>query len=601
MNYIALYVISQGLNGAITSMVAARATNLAGCHVHRMFRIPIKKNCPIYRLAEYTLINLMKDPVSFHILTVIDVLFFDEIGQCSAENLSLLDIIFRKVRKNNIFFGGVLLIGTLDHKQLAPINGKPFLLSSHVLSCFEFTHVEESVRASGQIDFQRIQNIARMHPDKYEENPELIDEFEELLLSTCTFVSSWNDEKITPSTYRLYGKRMPAKEATDCYIQQVKSQLPENMVNESLSNDIQMAHGTQSGWTVASETTSNFLDRKMKESRRIIFFVGAIYQFTYNDDRFRFNQSQLGLLISLPSQSDLDKFRKIKILVAPPGLKDFIYDETLSLADYIERDWEQHSVGLTREKTFNTGGFKARRRQYGLKHHVNSTVHASMGNTLSTIVTEISEKDSNYELWDKAQAIVLLSRTCVGSDIIFVGSKRTTCAALVKIIKLKCQYMDYMECVLDLVTTNDSIRRRPIFQHQNHPFRFCDIPLPQCNTGFVYMLISIRDHSYIYIGMTLNLCIRILQHNLGYGATGTASASYRPFCLFAYICGFNCNKALMLHVETQWKVHRNRLIENGNKCPKAIARSANNMLENMTHISQENISHELRLICNFTD
>ena len=79
--------------------------------------------------------------------------------------------------------------------------------------------------------------------------------------------------------------------------------------------------------------------------------------------------------------------------------------------------------------------------------------------------------------------------------------------------------------------------------------------------------------------MTLNLCIRILQHNSGYGATGTASASYRPFCLFAYICGFNCNKALMLHVETQWKVHRNRLIENGNKCPKAIARSANNMLE----------------------
>ena len=84
MNYIALYAISQGLTVAITSMVAARATNLAGSHVHRMFRIPIKKNCPIYRLAEFTLINLMKDPVSFHILTVIDVLFFDEIGQCSA-------------------------------------------------------------------------------------------------------------------------------------------------------------------------------------------------------------------------------------------------------------------------------------------------------------------------------------------------------------------------------------------------------------------------------------------------------------------------------------------------------------------------------------
>ena len=131
----------------------------------------VKNNCPIYRLAEHNLINLMKDPVSYHILTVIDILFFDEIGQCSAENLSLLDIIFRKVRKNNIFFGGVLLIGTLNHKQLAPIQGKPFLLSSHILSCFEFSRVEKSVHVNVEIDFQRLQNIARMHPDKYEEDP----------------------------------------------------------------------------------------------------------------------------------------------------------------------------------------------------------------------------------------------------------------------------------------------------------------------------------------------------------------------------------------------------------------------------------------------
>ena len=110
-----------------------------------------------------------------------------------------------------------------------------------------------------------------------------------------------------------------------------------------------------------------------------------------------------------------------------------------------------------------------------------------------------------------------------------------------------------------------------------------------------------RVQSYIYIGETKNLSQRLQQQNLGYGATGTSPAAYRPFCLFAYICGFNCNHALMRHVEHQWKVYRNRSIENGNRCPKAIARSANNMLENMTHTSQENISSELRLICNFTD
>lgn len=221
----------------------------------------------------------MKDPVSYHILAVIDI-FFDKIGQCSGENISLLDIIFKKVRKNNIFFGGVLLIGTLDHKQLAPIQGKTFLLSSHTLSCFEVSCVEKSVRANDEINFQGLQNIARMYPDKYEEDSGLTKEFKLLLLSTCTFVLSWDGGNITPCTYRLYGKRMPAKENTDLYIQQVKTQLLNNMVNEGYFEDIQIAHGTQSGWIDASETTSSYLDHKMKESRRIIFFVGAICQFT---------------------------------------------------------------------------------------------------------------------------------------------------------------------------------------------------------------------------------------------------------------------------------------------------------------------------------
>ena len=67
---------------------------------------------------------------------------------------------------------------------------------------------------------------------------------------------------------------MPAKEATYLYIQQVKTQLPKDMVNERFSEDIQIAHGAQSGWNDASETTNSYLGCKMKESRRIIFLLG---------------------------------------------------------------------------------------------------------------------------------------------------------------------------------------------------------------------------------------------------------------------------------------------------------------------------------------
>jgi len=43
-------------------------------------------------------------------------------------------------------------------------------------------------------------------------NPELLFEFKELLSSTCTFVDDWNNELITPTTYRLFGgKILPEK------------------------------------------------------------------------------------------------------------------------------------------------------------------------------------------------------------------------------------------------------------------------------------------------------------------------------------------------------------------------------------------------------
>ena len=82
--------------------------------------------------------------------------------------------------------------------------------------------LKTSVRAAGDPDFQRIQEIARMHYSKYVSNPDLITEFKTLLSNTCTFVPSWTSPEITPSTYRLYGKKFPAKEATRQFVEAVR-------------------------------------------------------------------------------------------------------------------------------------------------------------------------------------------------------------------------------------------------------------------------------------------------------------------------------------------------------------------------------------------
>ena len=85
------------------------------------------------------------------------------------------------------------------------------------------------------------------------------------------------------------------------------------------------------------------------------------------------------------------------------------------------------------------------------------------------------------------------------------------------------------------------------------PYRLWDVYLTQDNTGFVYMLISVRSADFVYIGKTKNLIERLRAHNYGYGSSSTEPAHPRPYALFACICGFNENNHLMYYIENKWK------------------------------------------------
>ena len=100
--------------------------------------------------------------------------------------LSTLDIILRRVRNTDIFMGGVIIISTMDHTQLQPINGRPFLLSTHVITCFKMVELQSSVRTAGDVDFQRLQAIIRMHYSQYIEHPQLLDDMRVLLNNVPT-------------------------------------------------------------------------------------------------------------------------------------------------------------------------------------------------------------------------------------------------------------------------------------------------------------------------------------------------------------------------------------------------------------------------------
>ena len=107
--------------------------------------------------------------------------------------------------------GGLLVIGTLDHKCLPPVKGKPFMMSPYILTSFDFVTHQHSVRANRDLGYQRLQNIAHLHARKYKESPKLIVEFKILIISVCTFADDWSSPKIAPDTYCLYDKMIPEK------------------------------------------------------------------------------------------------------------------------------------------------------------------------------------------------------------------------------------------------------------------------------------------------------------------------------------------------------------------------------------------------------
>ena len=65
----------------------------------------------------------------------------------------------------------------------------------------------------------------------------------------------------------------------------------------------------------------------------------------------KFSQSQISMNITLPSQDDLDHFRKIEAIMASPGIQDVIFDVNKAQNEYISDGWKiEKSVFLYQER-----------------------------------------------------------------------------------------------------------------------------------------------------------------------------------------------------------------------------------------------------------
>ena len=201
---------------------------------------------------------------------------------------------------------------------------------------------------------------------------------------------------------------------------------------------------------------------------------------------------------------------------------------------------------------------KCFRRQYGLRHYVSGTIHSAMGDTYNRMAISVSDFEKQYSLWDRGQLIVILSRTRLMKNTIFVGQKQETIRALKRLLTHRSQWSEYIDEVLDITTihnesnTGEEVTGNLTLDQTNFPFRICDISLPQDQTGYVYFLISRRNRHFVYIGATM--CVRsfLINHKSGTGSF-EVPIEFRPYALIAYICGFRKDKTLMEMIKETWK------------------------------------------------
>ena len=192
-----------------------------------------------------------------------------------------------------------------------------------------------------------------------------------------------------------------------------------------------------------------------------------------------FSQSQLSIMIKLPHVKNNNLFDKISIYFAPSGLKEYVYSSSHNSKYFVTNGWKKVNIGCAPEHMHalpNT--MCGKRLQYGLKHHVTATIHGCQGNTLPRLVTQISSSNSEYYIWDKAQVVVLLSRTHMAKDVIFVGEPQSTMNSLIQKTKTRSTQTNYLERIVSFISGESNLQHYPVFLYEDFPYDFSYVKLP---------------------------------------------------------------------------------------------------------------------------
>ncbi|TSC89211.1 MAG: ATPase AAA [Parcubacteria group bacterium Gr01-1014_3] len=117
VNEYVAYLRARGIEPAITASTGIAATHIGGMTIHSWSGIGIKT-----KLSQYDLDKISSNRNITKRIQRAQVLIVDEVSMLSAGTLSMIDVICRKIKRNQEPFGGVQIVLVGDFFQLPPVS-----------------------------------------------------------------------------------------------------------------------------------------------------------------------------------------------------------------------------------------------------------------------------------------------------------------------------------------------------------------------------------------------------------------------------------------------------------------------------------------------
>ena len=400
-----LFAMNNGLNCYVTSLAARRSAQFCCDHIHRLFCIDTEEKNDAAAAASKSVRRLSFEPKKRALLMQLDVLVLEEIGLVNAELVTTIDLILRSIRNSDVSFGGIFVIANGDTKQLPSISGTDFFLSSALLFSYQCHFLNFYVRMH-DVCGQALLDLISLKPLVGDDIRHVV----QTIGRKCSFVESWN-ELPDQSVMKVFGKREAVREAVSKHQNNI-TRSGQSFVTFQAVDECRTRHS--SIWRTASPEASQKLDKVCREPRVLVLYQYCFLRLTVNHDDI--SQGQVCVLATVPDETA----NSILVYVCPSlealGLENLIGNELF-------RSWPQQRISKVPGFIIPMGNNSLRRTQFPFDNYVASTCHKLMGDTFSSIATQVSAQEGPYALWLTSQLYVIISRVNHLKNVYFVGHR----------------------------------------------------------------------------------------------------------------------------------------------------------------------------------